>query len=369
MPYKIFFTQNAGSTMSTSTDFLKPFLQSIRAGLSQNASIETDLRKPFQYHSETLWMFCFGQYGVLYQIENETQVKIFLLLHSNREEGFRESDLDELIQNLQKATTQVEELLQSRSQPISQSLEEIEETWLPNEEKERQKAKLRLELVAECGSMQAAQQFCQYFQEMNLDLADRAKYQCRAEIKQDNQQNWWCWVRPINISTIPKTRTHETLLQNLLYDRLHSAPPFHYAFSEVGMYEYVFESTNSQSELHTQLSQGNIPVLSYIFGIVMSEQVWSTIQPARRSSLKQFGQGYFWISPKPVMFSLSRIEPILEGNPQSAEEYYNNGSILMGRTQYQEALSAFEMALTLNPAFHLASTAREVAHRYLSEMN
>ncbi len=358
--------------MPANASFLKPFLKSIREGLSNDATVETKLRKPLRHGSETLWMFCFGKNGVLYQIENETQVKIFLLLTSQKEEGFREADLVEIIQNIQAKYVEAEQdILKYRHEPISMSLEEIERDWLPNEEEERRWAKAKLDLVAECGSKLEAQQFCPYFDGMVLELVDQAQYRCRVEVLQDVEQNWWCWVRPINISTIPKNQFQMKELQRLLYDRLHSAPIFRYAFSSVGAYEYLFTSKSSTGGTYSQVLQCNIPLFSYTEGIVLSESVWNAMKsPPTPKLIKPFRQGYVWIPIRtPQIIRATDYEPMLDPDPQSAEEYYNNGSILGHRGKHREALVAFEMALVLNPTFHLATVGRETARRHQYDLS
>lgn len=367
MPYQIFFTQIAGSTMPANASFLQPFLKSIREGLSTDATVETDLRKPLQYGSETLWLFCFGKNGVLYRIENETQIKVILLLASQKDEGFCEADLVEIIQTIQTQNAAAEQIFQYRNEPISMSLEEIERDWLPNEEEQRRWAKAKLDLVAECGSNLEAQQFYQYFDGMVLDLVDQAQYRCRVEVLQDVEQNWWCWIRPISISTIPKNQFQMKELQRLLYDRLHFAPIFRYAFSTVGAYEYLFTGESPTGGTYSQVLQGNIPLFSYSEGIVLSETVWNIMKsPPTPKLIKPFRQGYVWIPIKtPRIIRATDYEPMLDPDPQSAEEYYNNGSILGHRGQHREAMIAFEIALVLNPTLHLAAVGRETARRHL----
>lgn len=360
MAYQIFFTHSAASTLSNQPSFLQPFLQTIQAELSTNATIETALRKPLQNHPDSPWLFCFGKDGVLYQIEGGNRVKVFLLLTSKRPEGFSEADGPELVQASSAAMAQIAPY---RDEPISLSLEAIARQWLPQP---APPSKAKLDLVVECGAAEAAQQLCQRFAGMALTLVDQAQYRCRAEVFQDAEQSWWCWVRPISSSTLPKNRFQTKELQRLLYHHLQSAPDFRYALCAVGAYDWACSSGAPTTTPHSSILQGQIPPIAYCEGLVLSEAVWRAMS-APPQLVEPFTQGYVWIPPRsPQVLSAADFKPMLDPAPQSAEEYYNNGSILGHQGKHREALTAFDMALLLDPTLHLAAIGRKTALRFLS---
>ena len=56
-------------------------------------------------------------------------------------------------------------------------------------------------LSAECGSDQNdVNQFAKHFQDMTWMMSNGCECQCRTDIFQDVEENWWCRVSPHNLS-------------------------------------------------------------------------------------------------------------------------------------------------------------------------
>lgn len=359
--YQILFTRSAASTINTKPDFLRPFLDDIEQGLAIDAEVETPLRRPLRSDPQSPWIYFFGKEGVFYQIEEGSKVKVFLLMHIKEDRNYSPADLESMIQDQQ----QMEPIIfQFCNEPPSISLEEIRRRWL--EEPQAKLPTQRLELVIECGEQATALQQCHYFAGTVFDLADRARYVCGEEIFQDFTGCWWCIVWPVGTSTIPHTRLHITLLQMLLYDKLKSAPLFRYGFAAVGSRDYLSTTDTPSATAYTKIEQGNLPLICYQQGIVFSESLYQNMS-RKAQSIESFSTGYLWLPVRSKLFTAREKEPIFYGNPRSAEEYYNNGSILSHQGQHEAALNAFEKALLLKPNFPNAEASRTVALRALGQ--
>ncbi|MEG4216834.1 hypothetical protein QUA27_15690 [Microcoleus sp. Pol14C6] len=140
-------------------------------------------------------------------------------------------------------------------------------------------------LSAECGTKQSeAQQFAQYFNKTFCVLSNGRVSQCRAEIFQDIEENWWCRVCPSGISEIgidtPESAYLMTEIGRFLYLRLRFAPPFRYAL--VGM---EVDEFRTYSEL--------IEEPGWAFpGLVLAEAVWQATGAS--SVFQSFSLGYVW---------------------------------------------------------------------------
>ncbi len=359
--YQVFFTRSAASTISTNPDFLRPFLDGIEQGLAINAEVETPLRKPLRSDPQSPWIYFFKKEGILYQIEEGSKVKIFLLMHIKEDRNYSPADLESMIQVQQQMEPVI---LQFCNEPLSISLEEIRERWL----KEPQ-AKLptqRLELVIECGEKAVALQQSHYFSETVFNLTDQAQYVCGEEIFQDFTGCWWSIIRPVGISTIPYTRLHVTLLQMLLYDKLKSAPLFRYGFAAVGSRDYLQSTDSPSATVYTKIEKGDLPLICYQQGIVLSKLLYQNMS-RKPQGIEPFTSDYKWLPVRSKLFTTREKEPILYADPRSAEEYYNNGSVLGHQGQHEAALNAFEKALLLKPNFPEAEASRHVALRALGQ--
>jgi hypothetical protein len=141
-------------------------------------------------------------------------------------------------------------------------------------------------LSAECGPDENnAEQFAQHFEGTTWMLSNGHQCQCRTDIFQDLEENWWCRVCPKNISEVgidtPESAYLMTELGILLYQRLRSAPPFRYALVGVEVDEF-----RTYSELIEEPSTLSMP------GLVLATEVG---QELRTSSIfRLFSPGYIW---------------------------------------------------------------------------
>jgi hypothetical protein len=144
---------------------------------------------------------------------------------------------------------------------------------------------LNFSLSAECGAEQAiAERFAQYFQTMNWVLSNGKYCQCRVDIFQDMEENWWCRVYPREMSAIgietPENAYLMTELGILLYQHLRSTMLFRYALVGVEVDEF-----RTYSELIEE-SDLDFP------GLVLAEAIWQTTGAS--SVFRAFSPGYVW---------------------------------------------------------------------------
>ena len=154
-------------------------------------------------------------------------------------------------------------------------------------------------LSAECGNKLTAEQFASYFDRVSWALSGGSLSQCRTEIFQDLEDNWWCRVSPAYVSEMeidtPEMAYQMTETGIFLYQHLRSAPTFRYALVGVEVDEF---------RTHSELLKESILEFP---GLVLAESIWQTVgsPPAFRS----FSSGYVW-KPyegevyKPLMGSL-----------------------------------------------------------------
>jgi hypothetical protein len=140
-------------------------------------------------------------------------------------------------------------------------------------------------LSAECGAEQAiANRFAQHFQTMNWVLSNGKYCQCRADIFQDMEENWWCRVYPSKMSAIgietPENAYLMTELGILLYQHLRSTMLFRYALVGVEVDEF-----RTYSELLEESSL-DFP------GLVLAEAIWQATGAS--SMFRAFSPGYVW---------------------------------------------------------------------------
>lgn len=139
-------------------------------------------------------------------------------------------------------------------------------------------------LSAECGTQSEAEQFAQYFNQISWAISNGRHSQCRAEIFQDIEQNWWCRVCPSGISEIvidtPESAYLMTEIGIFMYQSLRFSPPFRYAL--VGM---EVDEFRTYSEL--------IEESAWVFpGLVLAEAVWQAT--GSDSVFRSFSLGYVW---------------------------------------------------------------------------
>jgi len=141
-------------------------------------------------------------------------------------------------------------------------------------------------LSAECGSDQSkAIQFSQHFDGTTWVLSNGLQCQCRADIFQDIEENWWCRACPKNITEVGIINSESAYLMTelgiLLYQHLQSAPAFLYALVGVEVDEF-----RTYSELLEESSDLNIP------GLVLAIEVANKISVS--STFRPFSFGYVW---------------------------------------------------------------------------
>jgi hypothetical protein len=141
-------------------------------------------------------------------------------------------------------------------------------------------------LSAECGADRAtAEQFDRHFDSVSWMLSNGSQSQCRADIFQDIEENWWCRVNPSGISEVgidaPQTAYLMTELGILLYQRLRSAPTFRYALVGVEVDEF--------RTYHELLDESPTPTFP---GLVLAETVWQSLGAS--PTFRPFSSGYVW---------------------------------------------------------------------------
>lgn len=141
-------------------------------------------------------------------------------------------------------------------------------------------------LSVECGCNESnANKFAEYFEGISWFLSNNHQCQCRTDIFQDIEENWWCRVSPNNISEVginsPESAYLMTELGILLYQSLRLAPTFRYALVGVEVDEF-----RTYSELIAESSNLFIP------GLVLAKTLAQElgILPGFRS----FSPSYVW---------------------------------------------------------------------------
>jgi hypothetical protein len=145
-------------------------------------------------------------------------------------------------------------------------------------------------LAAECGELEAdATRLCQHFQGNILSLNDGSSFECRGDVFQDLENNWWCRVCPQGISSTgtntPETAYLMTEIGILLYRLLQSAPAFRFALVGVEVDEFrTYHELIEDQEL-----------LAVLFpGLVLANPVWKSI--GSPGSFRKFSGDYVWQS-------------------------------------------------------------------------
>jgi hypothetical protein len=145
-------------------------------------------------------------------------------------------------------------------------------------------------LAVECGESEAgAAKFCQHFQGNILNLDDGSSFECRGDIFQDLDDNWWCRVCPQGISltgiNTPETAYLMTEIGISLYRLLQSAPDFRFALVGVEVDEF---------RTYTELIEDR-ELLAVLFpGLVLANPVWKSI--GSPGSFRKFAGNYVWQS-------------------------------------------------------------------------
>lgn len=159
-------------------------------------------------------------------------------------------------------------------------------------------------LSAECSSDESrAKCFAQYFEGMVWTLSNGCQCQCRAEVFQDIDENWWCRVCPKNISEIgiesPESAYVMTELGILFYQRLRTAPAFRYALVGVEVDEF-----RTYRELLDDSSALSIP------GLVLAEEVGNELGAS--SAFRPFRPGYIWMPYEGEVYNPLLVSPTLK---------------------------------------------------------
>lgn len=140
-------------------------------------------------------------------------------------------------------------------------------------------------LSAECGSdEERAKQFAKHFEGVTWMLSNGCPCQCRTDIFQDFEENWWCRVVPNNISEVginsPESAYLMTELGILLYQHLRSTPAFRYALVGVEVDEF-----RTYSEL---LEESPISLPGLVLAIEVEQEMDLS------SDFRLFSPGYVW---------------------------------------------------------------------------
>ncbi len=141
-------------------------------------------------------------------------------------------------------------------------------------------------LSAECGSDEInAHKFAQHFEGMSVLLSNGRQCQCRTDIFQDIEENWWCRVSPSNLSEVgidsPESAYSMTELGILLYQSLRFAQTFRYALVGVEVDEF-----RTYGELIEDLSNLSIP------GLVLTKALEQELGIS--SNFRSFSPSYVW---------------------------------------------------------------------------
>ena len=352
--YRISITSSVAGTIRTDPSYLGKFLSEVRQGLSAEAEIEAPFRKPLRSDPQAPWIYCFGKQAVLYQIEADSEVKIFLVMSKNEGEFLFEADVDKAIVGVQKNWSVISQLC---DKPISMSFEEVESRWLWGAS-QTERSKARLELAIEGGEKAVALLHSNYFSSVIFELRDGSRHICENRLFQDYESCWWCIVCPINESIVPRTYLQIMILQMQLYEKLKEAPPFRYAFAAVGGQDFLSDVDSLNATTYKKVATGKIPSIGFLEGIVLSESIRPNVRRSVAKHFQPFRDGYVWLLLSQRMLTARQKDPILHTDPRSAQEYYNNGLVLSARGQRKDALKAFEAALLLKPDFSEAELVR-----------
>lgn len=141
-------------------------------------------------------------------------------------------------------------------------------------------------LSAECGSDKIdAHKFAEHFEGISLLLLNGRQCQCRTDIFQDIEENWWCRVSPNNLSEVgidsPESAYLMTELGILLYQSLRFAPPFRYALVGVEVDEF-----RTYRELIEEASNLSIP------GLVLAKSL--ELELGILPVFRAFSPSYVW---------------------------------------------------------------------------
>ncbi len=159
-------------------------------------------------------------------------------------------------------------------------------------------------LSAECGSEERkARLFAHYFDGMTWRLSNNHPCQCRSDIFQDIDENWWCRVYPSNVSEVgiesPESAYLMTELGIFLYQHLCSAPAFRYALVGVEVDEF-----RTYSELLEESSKLSIP------GLVLAIEVAQALGIS--TAYRPFSPGYIWLPYEGEIYNPLMTSPSLK---------------------------------------------------------
>ncbi|MUG93930.1 hypothetical protein F7734_16600 [Scytonema sp. UIC 10036] len=143
-------------------------------------------------------------------------------------------------------------------------------------------------LSTECGTLlEDAESFAKHFHQISWQLKSGVESKCNTGIFQDSEDNWWVRVYPSGVSqigiTTPEDAYQMTEIGILLYQRLHSAPPFRYALVGVEVDEF-----RTYSELLSTNSNTNLN----FSGLVLSKALWQEMNCP--IGFRIFTSGYLW---------------------------------------------------------------------------
>ncbi len=141
-------------------------------------------------------------------------------------------------------------------------------------------------LSAECGPEEDnAHKFAEHFEGTSLLLSNGHQCQCRTDVFQDIEENWWCRVSPSNLSEVGIDSSESAYLMTelgiLLYQFLRFSPPFRYALVGVEVDEF-----RTYSELVEDSSNLSIP------GLVLAKSFEKEL--VTLSAFRSFSPNYVW---------------------------------------------------------------------------
>lgn len=141
-------------------------------------------------------------------------------------------------------------------------------------------------LSAECGADKSnARKFAEHFEGFSLLMSNGRQSQCRADLFQDIEKNWWCRVSPNSLSEIgidsPESAYLMTELGILLYQSLRFAQTFRYALVGVEVDEFM-----TYSELIEAISSLSIA------GLVLTKSIQQNL--GTLSAFRTFSPNYIW---------------------------------------------------------------------------
>jgi len=141
-------------------------------------------------------------------------------------------------------------------------------------------------LSAECGSDKSnAHKFAEHFEGISWFLSNGRHCQCRTDIFQDIEENWWCRVSPSNLSEVGIDSSESVYLMTelgiLLYQSLKFAPSFRYALVGVEVDEF-----RTYSELIEESSNLSIP------GLVLAKPLERELGILQ--GFRSFSPSYVW---------------------------------------------------------------------------